>query len=250
MDGPGGANSLCLVVPCFNESRRLRREEIEELASVPGVSLVLVDDGSTDATLEMLRSIEAASPSVAVLALVHNAGKGEAVRAGLVHARRSDAAWVGYLDADLATPGAEILRLFSIASNDPALHVVIGSRVALLGREIRRSPFRHYTGRVFATLASIVLRLPVYDTQCGAKLLRTSPTLDQALARPFRSRWAFDVELLGRLGRAGVTPSALWEEPLSRWVDVAGSRRSVMSSVRSTLDLVRIARDLSRWSPP
>jgi dolichyl-phosphate beta-glucosyltransferase len=171
------------------------------------------------------------------------------VRAGLRHASGLDPQWVGYLDADMATPPGEVLRLLDIASGDPSLAVVIGARVALLGRDIRRSPFRHYTGRVFATLASSVLKAPVYDTQCGAKLLRAGAPLDQALASPFRSRWAFDVELLGRLDRAGIDASMYWEEPLRSWNDVAGSRRALRSSIRATLDLVGIRRDLARWEP-
>jgi len=250
MDGHDGANSLCLVVPCFNERRRLPRREIESLARTPGVSLVLVDDGSTDATLELLRSIAAAAPNVSVVPTGQNKGKGEAVRLGLSHARQLGSSWVGYLDADLATPPDEILRLFELAARTPGIRVVLGSRVALLGRQIRRSPFRHYTGRVFATLASLVLELPVYDTQCGAKLFRCGPELDHALTVPFRSRWAFDVELLGRLVRAGVEPVAIWEEPLLRWHDASDSRRSLWSSMRSTIDLYGIRRDLVRWSMP
>jgi glycosyltransferase involved in cell wall biosynthesis len=250
MNGLGGANSVCLVIPCFNEALRLPGREIERLAATPGVSLVLVDDGSTDTTLAMLRSIEADAHDVSVVPMSRNQGKGEAVRVGLIHARRQGTEWVGYLDADFATPGSEMLRLVGVAVEDPELAVVLGSRVALLGRDIRRSAFRHYTGRIFATFASMTLELPVYDTQCGAKLFRSSPSLDRAVSVPFRSRWAFDVELLGRIRRSGVEPNAFWEEPLLQWHDVRGSRRSLRSSVRSTIDLLWIMRDLSRWSAP
>ena len=58
---------------------------------------------------------------------------------------------------------------------------------------------RHYVGRLFATASSLILDMTVYDTQCGAKVLRAGPALRAALATPFHSRWAFDVELLGRL---------------------------------------------------
>src|SRR5262249_59105570 len=105
----------------------------------------------------------------------------------------------------------------------------LGSRVKLLGRTIDRRIGRHYRGRIFATLASLVLDLPVYDTQCGAKLFRTSAILAAALSRPFRSRWSFDVELLQRLvlGFGGVPALAvreIVEEPLAVWRDVPGSK--------------------------
>ncbi|MCU1361952.1 MAG: glycosyl transferase family 2, partial [Ilumatobacteraceae bacterium] len=163
------ADSVCLVVPCFNENARLHVDHIRLLVDDRRVSLVLVDDGSSDATLSLLRSIEHDVARVDVVALGSNRGKGEAVRAGLAAAMATGAHWVGYVDADMSTPPSEVHRLIDVAVASPHVDVVLGSRVALLGRDLRRSPFRHYTGRVFATLASLILAKPVYDTQCGAK---------------------------------------------------------------------------------
>ena len=239
-----------LVIPCYDEAVRLDLGGIKALVDDPRVSVVLVDDGSTDATLSMIRSLEADHPErVTGLALRLNVGKGEAVRRGISLAVRNSPrpTWIGYVDADLATPPAEVLRLLDIAERADEVEVVLGSRVALLGRDVRRS--RHCTGRMFATLASAVLDKPVYDTQCGAKFFRCTAALEAAIARPFHSRWAFDVELLGRLAVAGVPAEAFWEEPLLVWHDVADSRRSVRSSLRSTADLLPIWRSLrrTRW---
>jgi glycosyltransferase involved in cell wall biosynthesis len=181
-----------------------------------------------------------------VIALPHNGGKGEAVRAGLVSSLAANPSWIGYVDADMATPASEILRLLDVASSTSCIDVMIGSRVALLGRDVQRSAFRHYTGRVFATLASLVLSKPVYDTQCGAKLFRRTIAFDRSIAAPFRSRWAFDVELLGRLESAGVEPSRYWEEPLLVWHDIGGSRRTVPQSIGAAAELLPIWRDLRR----
>ena len=238
-----------IVVPCFDEAGRLRTDALVELANDPAVHLVLVDDGSTDGTAALLESIAARAPGTEVLHLPRNVGKGEAVRAGLRRVLERDLDWAGYVDADLATPVGEVLRLLDVATSDAGRAVVLGSRVALLGRHIRRSAIRHGTGRVFATAAARVLDVRVYDTQCGAKLLRVGPPLAAAVAQPFRSRWAFDVELLGRLLRAGTPVEALWEEPLADWRDAPGSKRSITSSVRATAELVAIRRDLRRWPP-
>ena len=119
----------------------------------------------------------------------------------------------------------------------------------LVGVDIDRKAMRHYLGRVFATCAALVLRTPYYDTQCGAKLFRASTLLERALEAPFRSRWAFDVELLGRLlagvgGEPGLERSSLRELPLERWVDVGESKLRPGGMVRAGLELARIALDL------
>lgn len=122
--------------------------------------------------------------------------------------------------------------------------------MALLGTDIERSAVRHYLGRIFASVAAAILHARVYDTQCGAKLFRASPALQAALATPFLSRWAFDVELLGRLltGGEGVPAlpiSAVVEVPLITWHDVKGSKLSPVAMARSLVDLGRIGLDVA-----
>jgi hypothetical protein len=127
----------------------------------------------------------------------------------------------------------------------------MGSRVQLLGHAIQRRHGRHYLGRVFATCASLSLGLPVYDTQCGAKLFRHTPALVSALAAPFTSRWVFDVELLARLvcPRPGITAIAMErirEEPLLSWTDIPGSKLRPAAALRCGLDLLRLGLKLRR----
>src|SRR6266508_755731 len=116
MEGAGVHVSACLVVPCFNEAQRLDPVKFAVLADHPGMSLVFVDDGSTDATPAVLADLAATSPSISVLTLQRNRGKGEAVRCGLLEASERDVDWVGYVDADLATPVQEIARLVNLAA--------------------------------------------------------------------------------------------------------------------------------------
>jgi hypothetical protein len=129
--------------------------------------------------------------------------------------------------------------------------VVLGARVGLLGWNIQRAAHRHYLGRVFATAASMVLGLRVYDTQCGAKVFRRTADLERALAEPFRSRWVFDVELLGRIvieqRRNGGRRGGFLEVPLRTWADVPGSKLDTRSMVGAVRDLVLIRRALSAW---
>ncbi len=240
-----------LVIPCFNEAARLDPAAVAELA-VDGRRVLLVNDGSTDATLDLLRSISRRHETVDLLDLQPNRGKAEAVRCGLNLALEEGAEVVGFGDADMSTPVHELVRLAGIAAADPTVEVVLGSRVTLLGRHVERSALRHYTGRVFATAAGLILRMRVYDTQCGAKFFRAGPALHDALSEPFHSRWAFDVELLGRLVRGrgdvpGIPEAAFVEVPLREWRDVRGSKLGLAGSIRSGLELALIARALAAW---
>ncbi|HEX3902485.1 MAG TPA: glycosyltransferase [Polyangia bacterium] len=245
------APPLTVVVPCYNEAARL--DELPLLAFLDGcaeASLLFVDDGSTDATAARLTALAARRPArIEVLSLRPNGGKAEAVRRGMLLALGRGPGLVGYLDADLSTPPNELLRLRA-AFERPGVDAVLGARVALLGTDIERSAFRHYLGRVFASAAAIILQARVYDTQCGAKLFRASPALDAALATPFISRWAFDVELLGRLLTGGpASPplplAAIVEVPLATWHDVGGSKLGPLAMARTLAELGRIGLDLA-----
>jgi glycosyltransferase involved in cell wall biosynthesis len=237
------AGAVTVIVPCFNEADRLELDRFDELLTVPGLSLLFVDDGSTDATSPGIAAWAATRPGVDLLVLPGNVGKGEAIRAGMLRSTGS-ADVVAYLDADLASPPSEMLRLLDVIGADDRVDFAMGSRVALLGTNIERSRLRHYQGRIFATIASLVLGLPVYDTQCGLKAIRTTPALDTALATPFRSRWVFDVELIARMMGAPSPLEAdrIREVPLEEWRDVGNSRLSVAARFRSVYDLLTVTR--------
>lgn len=241
-----------VVVPCYNEAARFSPDAMARLlALAPGVRLLFVDDGSTDDTRAVLETTVAAhAASMSVLPLPRNQGKAEAVRQGLLLALKEGAEVVGYFDADLSTPVEELARLLALLS-ERKVQVIMGARVGLLGYAIDRKASRHYLGRIFATLASLVLELRVYDTQCGAKLFARTPALEAALAVPFLSRWAFDVELLGRLlvGAPGIEPlsaQGILEVPLQAWQDVPGSKLKAPAMVKAASDLAVIATDLKK----
>ncbi len=222
--------SVVVVIPCFNEADRLDLTAFRaSLAAEPQLSFVFVDDGSTDRTADMLAAFGAEFPHrVELLRLASNGGKAEAVRRGVNHAADRSSSLIGYWDADLATPLAAIPS-FVDAFADPEVSFVMGSRVQLLGKNVQRKAVRHYIGRVFATAVSQLLDLRVYDTQCGAKVLRPTPQMRHAFARPFQLRWCFDVELLARLlglqarGEFDVDRQCV-ELPLQTWRDVGGSK--------------------------
>jgi glycosyltransferase involved in cell wall biosynthesis len=238
---------FCLVVPCYNESLRLDVAAVERfLAATPGASLCFVNDGSSDGTASLLAEIARRHPErVQAVNLPANAGKAEAVRHGMLRAVAWQRfAYVGYWDADLATPLEEASTMYRLAIGRPDVRIVLGLRLNRLGASVYVTPQRHYPGRLFATCASLVLGLPVYDTQCGAKLVEAS-MVPQLFGEPFISRWIFDVELLARLRNLiGVEAmrSAAVEMPLQTWHGVSGSKVRLMAVLRAPLELLAIAR--------
>jgi glycosyltransferase involved in cell wall biosynthesis len=245
---------LTLVVPCYNEERRLDVEAFRQL-SVPGhdVDFLFVNDGSRDGTLRLLQTLRDTDPRrFAVLDLEKNSGKAEAVRRGFLAAMEKGPDYAGFWDADLATPLAELPGFLDILTSRPSIHLVMGARVRLLGREISRRPARHYFGRVGATLISSSLGLAVYDTQCGAKIFRNSDTLRDVFSKPFISRWIFDVEIIARYivrwGRDAVATS-VYELPVMRWHDVTGSNVKSHDFLRALADLWKIRRAYRKQEP-
>jgi len=242
-------NQPCtIVIPCYNEEFRFPTARFAAFtAANPAIRFLLVNDGSKDNTLAVLQRTREAMPGqVDVLNQPANRGKGEAVRAGFLAAlQRDDCQYVGFWDADLATPLEQINDLVQILVSQPSICMVFGARVKLLGHHVDRRAVRHYLGRVFATVVSIVLRLAIYDTQCGAKIFRVTPDTRDLFAEPFCSRWVFDVEILARFIRQrrydiASVESAIYEFPLPEWRDVAGSQVRPRDFFRAFFDVWKI----------
>ncbi len=242
------STAIWLAMPCYNEAERLDVDTIRAFVeSCDDLSLILVDDGSSDSTGEIIDAAAAGHPRIHAMHLPVNGGKAEAVRRGML-AAPDDVGVVGFWDADLATPLSEVHSLRRVLDDRSQVDWVFGSRVLLLGRRIQRRNLRHYLGRVFATGASLALRMPVYDTQCGAKLFRLNDKFRHLLQLPFRSRWIFDVELLERLAAASGGPAAaaamVYEQPLAEWRDVSGSKVSMAAFLRASFELLAVARSI------
>ncbi len=247
---------LLCVVPCYNEAARLPRQEFLSFDGGPHrVEFLMVNDGSRDNTLEVLKEMQAASGGrISVLDQPVNGGKAEAVRCGILAALEQQPDYVAYWDADLATPLWEIPRFIEVLEEKPQVELVMGSRVKLLGRKVERKLARHLLGRVFATVVSMSLRLAVYDTQCGAKMFRVNEFTRSLFEQPFLSRWVFDVEIIARMPahfrRTAVSPAdAMYELPLRQWVDVDGSKVKATDFLTAALDVLRIRRRYGGFTP-
>jgi dolichyl-phosphate beta-glucosyltransferase len=241
---------VSLVVPCYNEAQRLQVPRFRDfLAANRTKRILFVDDGSRDNTIRLLDQICCGFEDRAgTLRFDRNKGKAEAVRCGINHALNTfEQEIIGYWDADLATPLDSVGRFLAVLDDHPRIEMVFGSRIKLLGRRVERHAARHYLGRVFATVVSVMLRLPIYDTQCGAKLFRADENLRRVFADRFLSKWVFDVEIIARYLRLHQNDprqleQAIYEYPLEVWIDIEGSKVRPKDFFRAFFDIVRIKR--------
>jgi glycosyltransferase involved in cell wall biosynthesis len=230
--------SFSVVIPCFNESARIGetlRLTLDYLASeAPGSELIVVNDGSTDATGTVARgALAKAKVATRLLENFPNRGKGAAVRTGLLAAEKP----IGlFFDADLSTPLGEIRKVIEpIARGE--VDIAFGSRGidrSLIGQH---EPWRReYAGRAFNVLVRVATGLPFWDTQCGFKAFRLDvcrPILEAAHIDGF----AFDVELLYRARRAGLR---IREIPV-RWNHAEGSKvRFFQDSLRMLQEVIAL----------
>ena len=227
--------SLSLVIPAFNEERRIDAllDAVSDGAArdlaqggLELTEVVVVDDGSTDATPARLA---AAPPAVRVVTGPHR-GKGAAVAAGV---REAAGELVLIADVDLATPLAEAGKLHDALRGGAA--VAVGSRSVAGAEVVGLTPRRMLAGRAFNSLARLTCGLAVRDTQCGFKLL-PADVARTLLAEQLVEGFAYDVELLLRARTAGLRVA---EVPVL-WVH---SRPSKLSMSRASPEMVR---DLAR----
>jgi len=253
---------IIVVVPCYNEAARLDAGRFRRLAAAhDDLQFLFVNDGSADATLRLVEDLRRSDPArFAVCDLATNQGKAEAVRRGFLEAFQSKPRYVAFWDADLATPLEAIQSFAAVLDARPQIEIVLGTRIPLLGRAIRRAPRRRWLGRVFSAVASRMLGLAIYDTQCGAKMFRVSDQIQTLFEHPFSTRWIFDVEILARLIRlrrtSGDRPAgeAIYEMPLELWEEKGGSKLKGRDFAKAVFELAVIWRKnlvaLPRPTPP
>ncbi len=242
-----------LVIPCLRESKRIGvflDQLCPELERIGDVDLLVVDDGSgaeeQARMTALLQSYQSRYPFVLPLfALAHNLGKGGAIYAAWEQ-KHGDAGWLAFVDADGSCPASETTRLITLAREHPTPEALFASRVRMLGMHIRRHWYRHFIGRIYATVVSETLHILVYDSQCGLKIV---PRLIWQDIEPFLTvrGFAFDVELLAGLLDAGCS---VREVPID-WSETPGGKvRLFTDSFKMFRDIIRIHRHrrTSRWA--
>jgi len=235
---------FALIIPCYNEEIRLAIRSYESfIISNPHFTLFFIDDGSIDQTLSILRRFSSQYlGKVIVLPLQTNCGKAEAVRRGINEAlSHQDYDYLGYWDADLATPLSEIYR-FERVIQEESSWFVLGARVPRAGARVERIWHRYILGRLFAEVVGISTGLRIYDTQCGAKFFKRD-IANIIFKKEFISNYLFDIELFMRLkrefGKVFFIEKA-HELALVKWEEVSGSKAKLLDFLKAPLELARI----------
>ena len=231
--------SLSIVIPAYNEERRLPAT-IKKLRCYLAQTawdfseIVVVDDGSRDATARMAQSLDSEGPPIRLLRNPGNHGKGYSVRNGVQKAKGE---WTLLTDADLSTPIEELEKLWAAAANSGG-QVAIGSRAldrSLIG--VHQPLLREAAGRLFNVGVRMITGLPFQDTQCGFKLFETRAARE-IFRRQQIERFGFDVEALFIARRLGYS---VIEVPV-RWNNVASTTVTVFGGIAAFIDPIRV-----RW---
>jgi glycosyltransferase involved in cell wall biosynthesis len=226
-----------IVIPAFNEAGRIPAtlRSVVDCIRKQGWSaeVIVVDDGSTDATAKVVRDIAASAPEVRLMQNPGNRGKGYSVRAGMLQALGEVAM---FTDADLSAPMEEAEGLFAAIAN--GADIAIGSRWMDRGRQTHRQPFyRQFFGRCFNAVTRLVMGLQFADTQCGFKAF-TRAAAQTVFQLQTIERWGFDPEILFIALKRGYR---IQEVPVS-WAHDERTRMSYLKDGMKMLEEIAIVR--------
>ena len=230
--------SYSIVIPAYNEGERIRTtiEKILAFASTQQwqVEILIVNDGSTDGTADIVQSYAVRYPSLHLIENPGNRGKGYSVKNGMLH---SSGDVVLFSDADLSSPIEESLKLF--AALEAGADVAIGSRWVRTELQIQRQPLhRQLFGRMFNLALRLVLGLHFKDTQCGFKAF-TRKAAHTVFPLQHIERWGFDPEVLFLARRFGFRI----QEVAVRWAHREGTRiNPLRDGIRMLGEMLRV-----RW---
>ncbi len=231
---------LFMIVPCFNEEKRINLDYWNKLSVIPNVHWIFVNDGSSDGTKSLLNQISNSS----VINLERNYGKAEAIRKGISDSFDKNPAEMfqfGYLDADSAFDFEDIKNVIKISfSKESTYDSYWGSRVALSGRNITRNNIRHILSRILITIFGYRMGNLPYDPQTGFKIFKFNNEQMAIFDKNFKTKWFVDLEILLRFKALNGKDMKTWEEPVNTWKDIEGSKIRGLEIFTVFRDLIKI----------
>lgn len=211
-----------IIIPCFNEEKRLDKLKVKELSKLYNIDIYFTNDGSTDKTQQLINEICLLIPNCFSINYNKNEGKSAAIYKSINEINvKNKYDYIGYFDADFSTPSKQLVNMINyIETNNSAF--IFASRIKTLNALIVRKTHRHIIGRTILTIINLKHRLNIYDTQCGCKIFSKN-IINEGFKDPFRTKWLFDVEVFIRLKNKQLLHSGI-EFPIYQWTDVEGSK--------------------------
>jgi glycosyltransferase involved in cell wall biosynthesis len=234
-------NKVVIIVPCFNEAERLDLSYFNILSRIKSSVWVFVDDGSTDDTSKILKKYSN-KKNIIYVKINHNVGKSNAIAFGINYASSeiSNIGWIGFMDSDGAFATSDVENIIKMTSSIGIYDAIYTSRVKMAGRNIKRNDARHIIARLITSLFGLVWKDIPYDTQSGFKLYRYVDNFNSIFIKPFKTKWFFDIELSIRNLKYKKRNLNVWEEPVSSWIDIPGSKINYRQSLRIGLEIIYI----------
>lgn len=235
------------MVPCYNEEERLAPAEYWRYLENLGLTIIFVNDGSTDQTHQRCNSLGLLDATI--IELTSNQGKANALRHGILFALKisnSDSS-ISIIDADGAFNKEEVVQIIELADSKfrEQFQSLFTSRVKLAGRAINRNTLRHIIGRSISAFFAIAGQKLPYDTQSGLKVFKGTSDLELILQEPFRTRWFMEIEIIIRMLKSDFT-FKIWEEPLLFWNETKGSKVISFRSVGIFFQVFSLAFQMRR----
>ena len=236
--------ALSIVIPAYNEERRLPTS-IRDIRSFFGrfvleMEVLVVVEKSSDRTVELARLAAENDPMIHIIDNQVQRGKGFAVRSGMIQATGE---YIFYMDADLSTPLAEVLKFLAHFSDHPETSVIAGSRAMAKSQVLKKQTWvRRNLGRGFNRFVRVLGVPGISDTQCGFKAFRTKAA-HEIFERQKLDGFAFDVEVLILADRLGFKTDVV---PV-KWVNSTDSKVNIfVDPIKMLWDLVRVRRIVQR----
>jgi dolichyl-phosphate beta-glucosyltransferase len=230
----GQSPFLTIVIPAYNEETRLPRtlEAVAEFVEAQPyqAEVLIVDDGSTDRTAEIVKQFSAQHPCVWLVRAPHG-GKGHAVKAGMLQARGE---YAFLCDADLAMPITELSKFLPPQQN--SYHVAIGSREVKGSVRYHEPAYRHLMGRVFNWLVKVAAVPGFEDTQCGFKCFHRE-VINDLFSHQTIDGWGFDVEVLFIAQKRGYR---IIEVPIHWYYQTESKVQPVRDTVRMIREIIKV----------
>lgn len=235
------SRKLYLIIPCFNEARRINIDKYSSILELELLNLIFVNDASTDETLVLINKIQQKYPNqVKIISHSNNLGKSEAIRTG-INSIINTGDDFAFMDADLSICKTEIIRSIKIFQ-ECKTNILFSSRSQLSRLEQGRSLWRYILSKAYLYYSKTVFKHSLSDIQCGLKFFQNSESMPHIFKTPFTARWLFEIELLYRLKILNLSHS---EFHLLHWSDVQNSKITFKEYIRIIKEIIFLTKTYS-----